>query len=58
MSEVLDLRLRCPCGEMLTANNEDALVAAVNQHLKAVHPGISGRYTREDILFMASTEAW
>jgi hypothetical protein len=32
MSEVLDLRLRCPCGEMLTANNEDALVAAVNQH--------------------------
>ncbi|MFL6022871.1 MAG: DUF1059 domain-containing protein [Marmoricola sp.] len=45
-------RLNCPCGEYITATNEDELVELVQAHLAADHPG--REYDRESILFMAS----
>jgi predicted small metal-binding protein len=48
------LRLRCPCGETIDADSEDELVALANAHLEAEHPELVGRYSRDDILFMAS----
>ncbi len=45
-------RLNCPCGEYITAADEDELVRLVQEHLAAEHPDRD--YTREDILFMAS----
>lgn len=44
-------RLTCPCGELLTGENEDELVENVQAHLKEQHP--DHEYTREQILFMA-----
>ncbi len=45
-------RLNCPCGEYITAADEDALVEKVQVHLAAEHPG--REYDRDAILFMAS----
>jgi predicted small metal-binding protein len=44
-------RLDCPCGEHISAEDEDALVRAVQEHLRAAHP--DHEYTREQILMMA-----
>jgi hypothetical protein len=44
-------RLNCPCGEYITAEDEDQLVERVQAHLAAEHPG--REYDREMILFMA-----
>jgi hypothetical protein len=46
-------RLDCPCGEVLVAEDEDALVELAQQHLRDRHPELAGQYTREHILFMA-----
>jgi hypothetical protein len=43
--------LDCPCGERIVGTDEDDLVAKVQAHLAATHPG--REYTREQILFMA-----
>jgi len=43
--------LRCPCSEILRAENDDELVEKVQEHLAAEHPGRT--YSREEILFMA-----
>lgn len=45
-------RLNCPCGEYIVGTDEDDLVAKVQAHLAAEHPG--REYDRESILFMAS----
>ena len=45
-------RLNCPCGEYITAADENELVDKVQAHLAAEHPG--REYDRESILFMAS----
>jgi hypothetical protein len=45
-------RLTCPCGEYITAADEDALVAQVQAHLAEAHPGLE--YDREQILFIAT----
>jgi hypothetical protein len=47
------MRLQCPCGETLEADDEDTLVARAQEHLAAEHPELAGKYTREDILFLA-----
>lgn len=47
------LNLKCPCGVLLTASGEDALVEQANQHLKDKHPDMANKYTREQILFLA-----
>lgn len=43
--------LNCPCGEQLTGDTEDDIVAVASAHLAEKHPGRD--YQREDILFMA-----
>jgi hypothetical protein len=45
--------LQCPCGELITAGDEDELVEKAEAHLAAKHPDLVGEYTREQILFMA-----
>jgi hypothetical protein len=44
-------RLQCPCGEMLTAPDEDSLVQLAQAHLAERHPELE--YSREEILFIA-----
>ena len=46
--------LRCPCGELIVAKDEDELVEMANSHLEKEHPDLAGQYTREQILFMAT----
>jgi hypothetical protein len=46
-------RLQCPCGELLVAEDEDALVVKAEEHLAQEHPDLADVYTRENILFMA-----
>ncbi|MEU4806509.1 DUF1059 domain-containing protein [Actinosynnema sp. NPDC023587] len=43
--------ITCPCGEHITGQDEDDLVAKTRQHLKENHPGHD--YSRDEILFMA-----
>lgn len=50
--EAMKTRLNCPCGEYITAPDEDELVRLVQAHLAAEHPGRT--YERDEILFMAS----
>jgi hypothetical protein len=47
------VRLRCPCGDLLVAADEDDLVEKANEHLEREHPELAGVYTREQILLMA-----
>lgn len=51
-ARTMKTRLNCPCGEYITAPDEDTLVELVQAHLKAEHEG--REYDREAILFMAS----
>ena len=44
-------RLRCPCGEMLNADGDAALIERARAHLAALHPG--REYTDDEILFLA-----
>ena len=45
--------LQCPCGEQLTAPDDDGIVDVAMRHLKAEHPDRADEYEREHILFMA-----
>jgi predicted small metal-binding protein len=45
--------LRCPCGELIVAADEDELVAKAEEHLRREHPDLAGVYSREDILAFA-----
>lgn len=43
--------ISCPCGEAISAKDEDELVELTQAHLKEAHPG--KEYDRDAILFMA-----
>ena len=45
--------IRCPCGTVVRANDEESLVAQAQQHARDVH---AMQLTREQILAMASPE--
>jgi hypothetical protein len=45
--------LTCPCGETVTGDTEEDVVAAANGHLEAKHPELAGKYDRDQILSMA-----
>jgi predicted small metal-binding protein len=45
-------RLTCPCGTMISAEDEDDLVEQAQAHLSEAHPG--REYDRDAILFMAT----
>lgn len=44
-------RLRCPCGELLEADGDTALIERARAHLAAAHPG--REYADDEILFLA-----
>lgn len=44
--------LSCPCGTVVRGTDEDDLVARVQEHLAAEHPG--REYDRDSILLMAT----
>ena len=46
-------QLQCPCGEFITAEDEDELVEKARQHLRETHAERAAEYTREQILFLA-----
>jgi hypothetical protein len=43
--------LDCPCGQRITAEDEDTLVAKAKDHLAERHPDKD--YSRDEILFLA-----
>ena len=43
--------LQCPCGVLLEADDDDALVEAAQAHLAEAHPNLE--YSRDEILFLA-----
>jgi predicted small metal-binding protein len=45
--------IHCQCGEDVQAENDDELVAAVEEHVQERHPEMVGQMTREQILGMA-----
>lgn len=45
--------LKCECGEVVSAETEDGIVAAVERHIGAQHPDLVGRFSSEQILAMA-----
>ena len=49
MSKVVN----CPCGESVTAENDDDLVAGVEAHVQDKHPDMVDTMSREQILGMA-----
>jgi Protein of unknown function (DUF1059) len=49
-------RIDCECGEVVTASDDDELVAKVEAHVGAAHPDLVGKLSREDVLGMAVEE--
>jgi predicted small metal-binding protein len=45
--------INCECGQTVRADNDDELVAKVEQHVNQDHPELVGKLGREDILAMA-----
>jgi hypothetical protein len=49
MSKVIN----CECGETIRADDDSALVALVDAHVKRDHPELVGKLSRDDIVAMA-----
>jgi len=45
--------INCECGQVVRADSDDELVAKVEEHVRAAHPQLVGKMSREDILAMA-----
>jgi predicted small metal-binding protein len=45
--------VNCECGEVIRAETDDELVAAVSAHVERDHPELIGKLGRDDILAMA-----
>ena len=48
--------VNCECGEIVRAEDDGAIVVAVNAHVERNHPEMAGKLSREDILGMAEEE--
>ena len=48
--------IKCECGEVIRADDEEALLAKAEQHINANHPDLAGKITRDDLLAMAEEE--
>lgn len=48
--------VNCECGQVIRAEDEDELVAKVEQHVNDHHPELVGKLTREQIVAMAEQE--
>ena len=45
--------INCPCGETVTGETDDQLVANTEEHIRDKHPEMVGTKSREEILAMA-----
>ena len=45
--------INCPCGENVRGDDDDQLVANVEEHIQDKHPEMVGTKSREEILAMA-----
>jgi len=45
--------VHCPCGVDVAGESDDELVSNVEEHIRADHPDLVGKYSREQILGMA-----
>ena len=45
--------INCPCGKTVSGEDDDQLVANVEEHIREDHPEMVGTRSREDILAMA-----
>jgi len=50
------MKVDCPCGETVSGESDEELVANVEQHIQDRHPDLVGTMSREQILGMAQTE--
>jgi len=47
------LVIRCECGHLVHGGDEPALLAAVREHIAAVHPDLVGRLSDADLRALA-----
>ncbi len=45
--------INCECGQIVRADSDDELVAKVDSHVRADHPELVGKLSRDDVLAMA-----
>jgi predicted small metal-binding protein len=45
--------INCPCGETVTGEDDDQLVASTEEHIREKHPEMVGTKSREEIIAMA-----
>jgi len=50
-------QVNCPCGETVSGETDDELVANVEAHISDQHPDMVGTMSREQILEMAQEAA-
>jgi len=50
-------QVNCPCGETVSGETDDELVANVEEHIQDKHPDMVGSMSREQILEMAQEAA-
>jgi predicted small metal-binding protein len=48
--------MHCECGDAVRAEDDEALVKAAEEHLRAQHPEIAASVSREQILAMSEEE--
>jgi len=48
--------INCECGQRVSAESDDELVARVESHVREAHPDLAGKMSRDDILAMAEAE--
>jgi hypothetical protein len=48
--------INCECGEVVSGNTDQELIAAVETHINRDHPNLVGKLSREDILGMAEEQ--
>ena len=47
--------VNCPCGTKVEGETDDAVVENVEAHISTDHPDMVGKYSREQILEMATS---
>jgi hypothetical protein len=48
--------INCPCGEVVEAETDDQLVQSVEKHIEKKHPDMVGKYSKDQILNMATAK--
>jgi hypothetical protein len=51
-----NVKVNCPCGVTVDGETEEELVANVEAHVASDHPDLVGKYSREQILEMATKD--